>query len=282
MSRGSHRSADRVRLAPREVHRNAVESIGHHVTMRLADDRPLVTSSAARRIAASALLRVGDSLGLLAFAIADTHVHVLVSADRLHAGECARRIEISLQRCLAPRVRFQPARIQPVQDQAHLQNAFLYVLRQLERHGLDVDPAHDGTALPDLVGLRVTGSRLEARVAALLPRVDLGTLAGALVIASHAAAPDLSLLADAAAAAFGLAHLTATGLASARARFAAAHATEHLQADVVADLLGVSASLVRRLRKRPPSPTEVRAVQLQLRLRSSIADRTKTRLGAGP
>lgn len=47
-----------------------------------------------------------------------------------------------------------------------------------ERHGLPADPLHDASALPDLVGLRVTGSWTEAHLRLHLPRLDRLALAG--------------------------------------------------------------------------------------------------------
>ncbi len=275
-------SRERGRLAPREVRLHPNDAIGHHVTLRLADDRPLVTSAAARRIASSSVVRVADTFGLLAFGFADTHLHVLVAADRLRAGECARRVEISLQQRLGLRLPFQPARVRPVENQAHLQRAFLYVLRQLEHHGLEVDRAHDGSSLPSLLGIRIDASNMRARVAALLPRVDLSSLTEGLDLAPRAPSRlDFELLPEAAAAAFGLADLRAHGRVPSRARHAATHVGEHLRAEDLARLLEASPSFVHRLRKQPPHPRELKAVLLQLSLRTSLAERSRKANEAG-
>lgn len=266
----------RGRLAPRAVHLHQADAIGHHVIIRLVDDRTIATSGAARRIAASSLCRVADPFGLLAFGIADTHLHVLLAADRLQAGECARRVEISLNQRLRLRARFEPARVRAVESQAHLQRAFLYVLRQPERHGLEVDPAHDGTSLPDLVGLRVGGSNMKTRVAAVLPRMDLAALTEGLELTPRENSRlDFALLRESAAAAFGLGELRRRGQVHHRAHRAATHAASHLSAEQLATLLDTSACFVRRLRMEPPHPHELRAIMLQLSLRTAIAGRAR-------
>ncbi len=270
-------SRTRGRLVPRAVRLQQDAAVGHHVTMRLVDDRALATNAAGRRLAARAISRVADAFGLLAFGIADTHLHVLLAADRLRAGECARRIEISLQQQLGLRVRFQPARVRPVESQSHLQRAFMYVLRQLDHHRLDVDGAHDGTSLPDLLGLRISSSNLRARVMAMLPRVDLPSLGKVLELTTMSPAQlDRELLPEAAAAAFGLADLRKPGRTVTRAIIAAVHVGEHLSASELGRLLGPTPSCIRRLRKQRPEPHELRAVRLQLSLRASVAARART------
>jgi hypothetical protein len=151
-------------------------AIGQHITMRLSDDRVIAPSIADRRAAARVLLRHGTRAGLLAFRVVDTHVHVLVRCDRAVAGSFAHATEVALRATLRLPIPFEPARIRPVLDQPHLYRAFGYVLRQEIRHGTSMDPVHDGSSLPELLGLRVVDDLVAQRVAASLPRLDARSL----------------------------------------------------------------------------------------------------------
>jgi hypothetical protein len=256
-------------LPPRLVCDRPDFAIAHHITLRLVDARTLAPSMATRRRAASAIYRVGSSYGLLAFAIADTHVHLLVDGTRAEAGELARRTEISLQQILPLRARFEEARVRPVEDLWHLYRSVLYVFRQASHHGIDADAEHDGTSLPELLGLRRLDGRCARRMRALLPRLDLAEL-GALIDFQGlgTVTPDHEQLAEAAAAAFGLAGLRGRGTAVAHAKKAAVHAAAALSTPTLARLLDVHRSHVARLRSLSPCAEDTHAVALQLRLRS--------------
>ena len=244
-------------------------AIAHHLMLRLADGRVIARDAAARRGLARATLRIAHPLPLLAFRAADTHLHLLVACKRAAAGELARRVEIGLRQRLGLEVPFAPAHIEPVAGQRHLRNAFFYVLRQEERHRLGGDPLHDASNLPDLLGLRVTGTWTAAHVRARLPRVTRGRLAALLgARAPDAPIEDWRTLADAAAAAVAMPALEGSTAVVTQARRAAARvAAKHLRATELAAQLGVSARTARRLRTQPPDPRLASAVAGQLGLR---------------
>jgi hypothetical protein len=249
-------------------------ALGHHLTMRLLDDRPIASDAASRRRAARAIYRVGTGLGLLAFAIADTHMHVVAVANRLEAGELARRIEISLHRQLRPGARFQPMRSRPIVDQWHLYRAVMYVLRQLEHHAPQLDPLHEGTSLPELIGMRVLDRTTPDLVRLLLPRLELSDFEAQLGIATadagSAAPTDVDVLGDAVAGAFGLTN----GVVSARARRAAAHAATDVTAAALARILDAHPSSIARARAASADAVAVRAVRRQLAARLELARRS--------
>ena len=156
--------------------------IAQHLMLRLADDRVLTPTTAASRAFARAVLDIGEAGGLLAFRAADTHAHVVLLGDRDAAGQIGRRLEVRLRWALDLPVPFSPLHIRSIASQAHLHNAFRYVLAQDLRHGTGHDPLHEASALPDLLGLRPRGTFLAAEVRAHLPRVqraDLLALLGA-------------------------------------------------------------------------------------------------------
>jgi hypothetical protein len=239
-----------------------------HVTSRLYDDRVIAPTIPERRRLARAALRIGRDAGLLAFAIADTHLHAELACDRVAAGRFAWRVELSAQAQFRPGVPFERARIRPIADQRHLANAFWYVLRQQQRHGLDVDPHFEGSSLPDLLGLRSLDPGLAGRVRTLLPRVRRAELIELLGRADdlEVCPADFAGLAAATAAAAALPDLTGRTGAVVAARTAAIHAVgPTLASPAIARLLGCSESAVRRLRGGPPpAPGLVRAIRRQL------------------
>jgi hypothetical protein len=246
--------------------------LGWHVTARLYDDRVITPSTFHRRRLARSLLRIGQESGLLAFAVADTHLHAIVVCDRETAGRFAWRIELSAQGLFRFGVPFEPARLRPIADQKHLSNAFWYVLRQQQRHDIEADPHFDGSSLPDLVGLRVGAPWLLAQVRSLLPRVrgeGLRALLGNVDLTREPA--DLVHLRSAATSAACVADLGGRSDAVVAARVAAVHLAGSLTAVRVAALLGLDAGTVRRLRRRRPDPALIAAIRRQLALREQLA-----------
>ncbi|MBI2570898.1 MAG: hypothetical protein HYV63_28170 [Candidatus Schekmanbacteria bacterium] len=210
----------------------------------------------------------GGRCRLLAFRTADTHLHLLAACGRETAGELARRVEIALRRTLALGVPFSPARIKPILDQHHLSSAFLYVLRQGERHGLESDRWCEASNLPDLLGMRVLGTYTAADTRKLLPRLERADLVE--ILAADLEAPIVSLapLGEAAAAAACLPTLDGRSLEAIEARRAALEvAGGQIASEELARLLNISAPTLRRMRGRVARPELTRAVTLQLRVR---------------
>lgn len=172
---------------------------------------------------------------------------------------------------LGLRARFERARIRPLQDQRHAYNTFHYTHRQDARHDLALDLHREATSLPDLLGLRVLGTSLAARVRAYLPRVRRDDLLTHFPEGTFddGAAIDLDVLPDAAAAALALPDLDVRSVDAARARRAAVHAAgPEVPSTVLAERLGVCVRAVQASRRHPVDPTLVRAVRLQAALRA--------------
>lgn len=245
--------------------------LGWHLTIRLRDDRVITPSRSARRRAVRIVIEQARACEMIAFHIADTHIHVLVLCDRAEAGKLARRIELAIGWGL-PRA-FSRARLEPLRDQAHLRNAFDYVLRQAEHHGVLSDPFHDGSAVLDVLGLRAIDARLPHRVRERLPRVTRADLL--LRLGVPALEPHLALdgLAEAACAAFALDTLNARDPGTVRARRAAVAAAARASTRDIAAALGADATTIRRLAEAvTPAAADVRAVRLQMGLRAMRAD----------
>lgn len=245
--------------------------IGFHVTMRLADDRPIATTMPDRRTLARVVLGQGSARGLLAFGAADNHLHAELATDRETAGAFCRYVGSALRGRLRLAVPFEPARIRPLEDQRHAYATFRYALRQDARHDLHLDPAREGTSLPDLLGLRVLDASLVGRVRRHLPRVQESELAAALPPGLQQGDIDLAFLADAAAAAFALADLRSRQLHAVHARRAAVHAVGRLPVRSVADALCITPRAVHLLRLLPTDTRAVDAVRRQARLRAALA-----------
>ncbi|MCC6524906.1 MAG: hypothetical protein IT373_19780 [Polyangiaceae bacterium] len=280
-------------------------ALGHHVVLKLYDERVIAPTPAAQRVLGRTALRVGEGFPLVALRAADTHIHLLVACDEATARELARRVAGSLRRALALPVRFDRARATPVVDQRHLLNSFRYVLRQHARHGIASDPLFDASNLPDLLGMRLLGAFTQAHVGALLPRLARPELRALLGVPELDEPRPVSLddLADAAAGAAGLADLCDRSRAAVAARRAAAQAVAHSTATgataacatatgataststathpsarELASALGVGQHAVRKLLLQPVEPALLRAVRLQLRARAAL--RTRALAGA--
>ena len=255
-------------------------AIAQHIVLRLADSRVVAPSSAARRLVARVVLEQGRGDGLLAFGLADTHQHLLVACSREAAGQLARRVEISLVRRLGLEVGFAPAHVEPVVDGRHLGRAFPYVLKQCAHHGLEWDPLHEGSNLPDLLGLRLLGAYSAANVRRPLPRVGRSDLVACLGLETLEPAdgpPDQIF--TAALAATALPDLSSKTGASVDARRAVVQlAGSRLRARELGSLLGVSDRAVHHLRRRRPAdPRLLQAMRLQLGLIGHRAGATSPR-----
>lgn len=249
------------------------ESFGYHVTMRLVDDHGIARSPAALRQAARLFVRHGAARGLVAFRIADTHAHVLTVADRWQAGRFAQVVEAALSQALRVPVPFEPARFRLIGGPAHLWSALRYVLRQEARHGTGFDLAHDGSILPDLLGMRVIGTDdIVLRLGRLLPRLTAAELLDWVDGALPSDAPcDLDLAPDAAAAALALGSLVGRSPAKLAARRAAVHLFGRaLTAGEIGIRLGISARRVEALRAESPARRILDAARRQLVWRTAL------------
>ena len=254
-------------------------AVGHHVMFRLASDRVIAPTEGELERAGRALAGVGARCEVLCWNLADTHGHVLVLGDRERAGKVARRLLVALQLTLRPGEAFQPARIKPMADHSHLVNAFWYVLRQADHHGVSVDPWQLGSCLPALVGLRLPVPGLRGRVGRHLPRVTDEALERALGWSGHVpgtlgeVAWEREHLPAAAAGAVGRAALSGRGEAMVGARRAAvALGLRVAGPGRTAALLGLSRSSVHRLATGPDADADlVTAARRQWAWRVEVA-----------
>ncbi len=254
------------------------EPFAYHVTIRLLGDRVIAPSVSARRAAARCVLHAGAARRLVAFRIADTHLHALLAARRAAVGDFIRSVTRRLHGALDLGATFEPARLRCIRDQRHLASATKYVFEQESRHGLALDPLHDTSSLPDLIGARVVCSHSGPLLRELLPRFEPLEMLPPLVAATR-----WEDLHDAAAAAFGLGDLRGRTTETVCARRAAVHAARIERAPGwVANALGVDERTVRRLHHAPCPAAHVRAVGLQLRWRAAIRDRHELAVGAPP
>ncbi len=245
--------------------------IAWQLILRARDSRVLAPDSAQRRAWSRTLGLAAVGQPLLAHGLADTHGHLLVVCDRSDAGRLARGLGRTLHACLQPEIEREPVRLSPVCDQAHLANAFAYVLGQLHHHGLrGIDPYLDGTALPDLLGLRPLGAWMATQVRRHLPRVGREELLGRLRVDPWSIPTrELSALAEAVAAAAGQPCALGRSPLLFEARMAGvALAREGFESVAVAEALGLTDRAVRRLRTGQSSAVMRRAVEGQWAWRS--------------
>ncbi len=251
-------------------------AIGYHVTMRLSDDRGIARSATQLRHAARIFHRHGESRGLVAFRIADTHAHALVVGPREEAGRFALFVEAALRKELRIPVAFERCRIRPIDNERHLANTLRYTLKQEAHHGTAFDLAHDGSSLVDLLGMRLTAPWLLERVRQLLPRLKRAVILEWLEAPElDTAEPDLRRLADAAAAAWSLRDLRGSTNAHYHARRAAVHVCDRFAHDTsqASSVLQTPQRSVVRYRNETVPAAALRAVERQLRLRSLLQRR---------
>jgi hypothetical protein len=247
------------------------DPLGYHITLRLEGDRNLTPTTEARRLFARTVLTAARPYVLLAFRWVDTHGHLEMIGTRKEAGELARRVMIALQHALHPGVPFLPAHYTPMYSLAHVKSTFRYIMGQRDHHGLTIDPHHDASNAPDLLGARTTGVRTAVHVHQHQPRLKRADVLDALSMDDPESIldPPLDCLADAAAAAVCLPTLDGSALGVA-ARIGAVHAAKGASTQQIAALLGVSTRSIRRYRGKAADPALVRAIRQQLAMRAQI------------
>jgi hypothetical protein len=254
-------------------------AFAHHVTARLVIERGLARTASELRLAASTLFRHGEARGLVLFRFADTHLHLILASDRRVTGMFARVAECALRKLLRIPIAFEGARIRPIESIRHAFNAFRYGFTQEAHHGTSFDEAHDGSSLPELLGMRIRRSGIVERVRSLLPRLKRENLLewlGTKVIDDEAAPMEPSLLRDAACAAFGVASLVGRTLEHGLARRAAVELCSRVAPTISpGTLLELPARTIYRCRFDVPTAAEVIAVEKQLRLRTWLLRRPR-------
>ena len=257
------------------------DPLGYHITLRLEGDRNLTLTTEARRLFALTVLTSARPFVLLAFRWVDTHGHLEMLGTRKEAGELARRVQIALQHALHPGASFVPAHFTPMYTLAHVKSTFRYIMGQREHHELTIDPRHDASNAPDLLGARTTGLWTAVHVRRHDARLKREHILEALAMEDPdvIADPPLEGLADAAAAAVCLPELDSTAVGVA-ARIAAVHVAGHRTTAEIAELLTLSKRSIRRFRARPADPAVVRAIRQQLAMRAMIVDESIDTLAA--
>jgi hypothetical protein len=243
-------------------------ALAHHLCIRLVNNALIAPSAWARRVLSRAILARARDLELLAFSLADNHLHLLVACLRVAAGELARTVELSLGRNLPLDAGFSPALIKPVEDGWHLDRCFRYVLRQPERHGIGGDPLREASNLPDLLGLRPLGAATATTVRKHLPRIKRADLLSLLGVPSlDPIDGSIDHVVEATLAASALPSLDGSSREVLVARRAALEVIgRRLQAREVARLLGTGPRMHFRLKQRPVDGALVQAIRQQLHL----------------
>jgi hypothetical protein len=252
-----------------------------HCTTRLANDAVLAPHASDRRGVVRAILKHGPPAGLIAYCVVDTHLHALFVGKRVAVGEAMRRIELSCHRRLNLEHRFDGARILPVRDQRHLRNVVPYILNQLARHEVLTDPLQEGSALHDLLGLRVPGAHLAGALQAEQPRLVIDRMWTSLGLQPEEVTTwtralkleELAFVAEATRAAFAIGRVRRRGNGHRLVRAAMVQAGAGHSARTIAGWVGLSYSTVSALLKRDAPRAWVDAIRRQVRLRAWAASR---------
>lgn len=245
-----------------------MSELGYHLCFRLRNDAVIASTIQERRVLARVVLDQGRGRGLYAFGYPDTHVHLAARVDRAEAGRLLHGVEVSLKRRLGLGTGFVAHDPIPLRDNHHLYNTVRYVLRQGERHGVDVDPGREASNVPDLLGLRVLGGYTRTNLRRWLPRLQTADFLEALGASSLA--PSEGEVDDV---------IPAALAAGCRAELSGASrevvALRRAIVDVIGDrrtcremaaLFGQTRRNVELLRTRPVDEQLARAIRLQLDL----------------
>ncbi len=239
--------------------------------IRARDSRVIAPSAREQRVVAQVVLEKARDFSLLSFSVADTHLHLENTCGAREAAELARRIELSLGRRLSIAVGFSPAYLEPIRDQKHLQNLFTYILKQDQRHGLDLDPYREASNLPDLLGMRLLGGYTTTLVRQLLPRINRKKLLEYLhVPALQPGEEPLELVVPAAEATMARVGLDGRTRELVDVRRAVVQVVgSRMAPSELAQMMGVDRRTITRLRAQPADARLVKAIRLQLALRAS-------------
>ncbi len=260
-----------------------MRELGWHLMFRTNDDRVIAPSRARRRLLARTVYRVAGPYRILSFGAADNHLHLVVCCTREEAGRLAQSLCASLRALLEVAVPFYPVRFKAIMDQRHLETAFHYALSQRNRHGINSDPFLDACSLHELLGARTLRTDCRQRVREMLPRVTRDQLLPHLGPRVLEPCNDLIEPLDAAAGAVGLGSLDLMPRGTLAPRAALVQLIGHqLKSREIAELLGRSPSLVRRMRTHVVPPEVALAVRLQLAVRKWLHEHHPQLLSRSP
>jgi hypothetical protein len=247
----------------------SIEPLGYHIWLRLRDKRVIAPTVSLRREFVRLICQKASNAPLLAFCIADTHVHLEVILNRIASGKLVQVIEIAAKKKLGLKVGFSNPTFNVIKDQNHLKNTFKYILEQAPHHELTDDPFLECTNLPDLLGLRLVGLFTVQHVRANLPRFHRQHLLNFLGVPEL---PDINvpvhLVTESAAAAMALPDLSGMSRRAIMAKSAAAQVIgNRLAPKELSALLNVHERTLRRMKRNAVDPLLLRAVRLQMVLR---------------
>ncbi len=149
-----------------------MSAFAHHLILRLQDNRVISPTKSEKLVVIRTILKMASNKKLLAFHLADTHIHILLADKRKESGFFSRSLEIAISNVLKLDISFSPAFIKPIEDNQHLKNTFFYILGQIEHHGIQPLGLHECSSIPDLLGLRVLSLQNQIYVNQFLPRVN--------------------------------------------------------------------------------------------------------------
>lgn len=139
-----------------------------HLTYSSRTRHALFPSEQLRRAALRRLLQVVAAEVVL-FCLVDDHLHLVLSCDEVRAARLGRSVRLALRPLAATDLG--PAHRRPVDGRSHLQWLVRYCLLQVEKHGIDVQPAlWTGSCFQELIGARPFPAMIK-RLKEALPRL---------------------------------------------------------------------------------------------------------------
>ncbi len=245
--------------------------LAYHLILRLLDNRVIITTPSKRAILIQTINKLSLQRKLLAWRMADTHLHLLIVNNRREAGEFARVVEMALKRRLDLDIGFSPAYIKQIHGQQHFIKTFFYILGQGQHHKILNDPFHEASNVLDIIGLRTINSHAATLVNQYLPRVNKEAVLNLLNINLDKTIKDFSVLRAATASVVGVDKFHKRVDSEIDVRAAAIKIVGNkLPVSTLAKQLDVSQRTIYRLKKRQANPMIIEALKSQLKMRQEF------------
>ncbi|MHC4391568.1 MAG: transposase [Planctomycetota bacterium] len=253
-----------------------------HLTLVIRGRLSIARTETERRRLVHSVTQVGRAQ-LLAFGVVDDHAHFALRSP--WAGVTARSLAHRI-RGLRPDLELKTPHIEPIGSRRYLKRVVKYIIEQPRHHGLAVPaPIWSGSCFQDLVGARLLPQFDRTRLVEELPRLRLRELFEHLDLGSEPLRPASRAelraagplrLASLASRVFAVSPaLASQTLPSIRARALAVQACHFagFPNAAIVGCVGASARTVRRLAAGAPSPSALRALQIQLALDERVRSR---------
>ncbi len=249
--------------------------LGHHIRIRLADNRVIAPTPKQQRLITRIVLEQGRRDTLLCTSLAGTHLHLDALCSEARSSRLVQRITSSVKQRLTLPLGFTHYPHEPIRDHRHLCYSTRYIFTQHQHHGLPPEQTLDGTNLPDLLGMRFIGSYTLENLRKWLPQLRRSQLIEWLGVTDlHTAEGTVDDVVQAALAAAALCDLHRSSPRVITTRRAIVELVDNrLSTAELCELFAIRPRTLTWLRRRPVDHRLVHAIRLQVGTRAALRSR---------